>query len=525
MGKIKDILKELQEFSDNLFQPGFTGKWFRFSLVIIIALIVGLRLAYISKPSLEKTSWKEIDHIAISENFKDNNYNIFKPTITWPAEPPRVTSMEFPIVPYIASLFYTVLGFNVFSVRLLTLLSAILLMVFVEKLTRIFFGSYVSLAAAFFAGLLGMYNEYYNQLFSEPVLITFTVISIYYFYKWAELGMKKYTWQSILSFSLILLLKPTALYTLLPISFVFFAKFRFNFRAMLKFSWVVALSLLPAVAWYAYAYYLGKTSIDVFGVFGGHDKFQTIHELTSHRYYHIMRVSLLNIIGERPGLLLILIGILYILVTKKGFVFLAYLLAIISFFIILAEGNADTSYRQLTIVPVAAVLLSVGIFILAFVILKFADLILAPTSKLYLNKNYSLALVILVIAGFFTINFHKIPKPELNIFHSYEWNVAQEIDKYVTKGDKIVTYGSYSIHKGGNDLSPVIYYYSGTVGWSMQEGDLSIEKAQSFKDKGAKLMVFLFLNREKEVKAFAETLKQYYPVLYQDDDNTLILKY
>ncbi len=525
MNILKTTIKELQNFTENILKPGFTTKWLRLLLFFVITIIVILRLAYISKPSLEKTSWKEIDHIAISQNFMDNHYNIFKPTIKWPAEPPRVTSMEFPFVPYIASLFYTVFGYNVYSVRLLTLLSTILLMIFIERLARIFFGSYVSILAAFFAGLLSMYNEFYNQLFSEPVLISFEVIAIYYFYKWAESDMKKFTWQSVLSFSLVILLKPPGLYTLLPVAFVIWMKYKFSFKPLLKFSKLIAISLIPAIAWYAYAYYLGKTSIDVFGVFGGHNKFQSLHELTSHRYYHIMRLSLSNILGGKTGILLMLLGIGYIIVTKRGLVFLAYLAAIISFFIIVAEGNADTSYRQLTIVPVAAVLISVGIFTLGYGVLKFAGLIFPKGNGLYLNKTFLLSFVTIVVAVFFIINYHKIPKPELDIFHPYEWNVAKEIDKYVDPGNKIVTYGSYSIHKGGNDLSPVIYYYSGTVGWSLQENDLTVEKARSFKNKDAKLIVFLFLNREKEVETLADSLKQYYPVLYQDDDNTLILKY
>ena len=34
--------------------------------------------------------------IEISKNYVKNDFNFFKPEITWPAEPPRVTAMELP---------------------------------------------------------------------------------------------------------------------------------------------------------------------------------------------------------------------------------------------------------------------------------------------------------------------------------------------------------------------------------------------------------------------------------------------
>ena len=47
-------------------------------LVIVIGIAI-FRLATISVPSLEWTSWKEIDYLAISKNFWQHGFNILKP--------------------------------------------------------------------------------------------------------------------------------------------------------------------------------------------------------------------------------------------------------------------------------------------------------------------------------------------------------------------------------------------------------------------------------------------------------------
>lgn len=88
---------------------------FYFYLGAIVLFFALIRLAGIAIPSLQWTAWKEIDYISISTNYIDNGFKFHEPTITWPAEPPRVTAMEFPLVPYLSAFLYKVFGFNPFA--------------------------------------------------------------------------------------------------------------------------------------------------------------------------------------------------------------------------------------------------------------------------------------------------------------------------------------------------------------------------------------------------------------------------
>ena len=79
---------------------------FRAMVGLLVFLTAGARLLAIRAPALDRTYWKEIDYIAISSNYRDHGFRFHRPEITWPAEEPRVTAMEFPLVPYVAALSY-----------------------------------------------------------------------------------------------------------------------------------------------------------------------------------------------------------------------------------------------------------------------------------------------------------------------------------------------------------------------------------------------------------------------------------
>jgi hypothetical protein len=78
----------------------------------ILLSCLAIRLWTIGAPALDRTTWKEIDYIAISSNYWKHGFNFFHPEISWPADPPRYTAMEFPLVPYMAALLYEIFGYT-----------------------------------------------------------------------------------------------------------------------------------------------------------------------------------------------------------------------------------------------------------------------------------------------------------------------------------------------------------------------------------------------------------------------------
>src|SRR5512139_635085 len=97
--------------------------WQRFLLALILVGILLVRLLTINAPPVDRTAWREIVYVDISVNYWQKGASFLLPEVSWPAEPPRVTPTEFPLIPYVSALLYGVTGFNAFSVRAVTLVA------------------------------------------------------------------------------------------------------------------------------------------------------------------------------------------------------------------------------------------------------------------------------------------------------------------------------------------------------------------------------------------------------------------
>jgi len=191
-----------------------------------------------------------------------------------------------------------------------------------------------------------------------------------------------------------------------------------------------------------------------------------------------------------------------------------------SFFIIVAEGNIDTTYRQLTIVPVAAFFIALGGFTVA--------VILNEVFAGWLGKKWFLPLAVFICVALLAIFPIKrrdlfLSRDKSTPVHEYNWMLAQEIKKVASDNSKIILAGGYTIHEGGNDLSPILYYYSGLKGWSIQEGEWNETVIDDLKKRGATLLAAMAYDREAGLDSFMQTMLEKYKVLYSDPETQLLL--
>jgi len=492
-------------------------------LILLACLFV--RMVIIDEPSLENTMWKEIDYIEISKNFTKNGYNIFQPKISWPAEPPRTTAMELPLVPYVASLLYPTFGVNVYTVRILTLLAFLLMTLYVFRLGKRELGPFVGLLAAFAAAIMPLYHGFRHILFSDPWVLAFSVMALFHCAQWLDFQRRKDWLLSMLFFSLAIALKLTPLYLLLPLGWLAFRKYSFDLNNYGEMAKLWACALVLPVAWYIYAYYLTKTSIDVFGIFQGHDKMQTIAMLSDPEWYRIMlgRVRW-EVLGGKPGIFLCAAGIILALLLKRAGLFFFYCAAICAFFVIVAEGQIDAPYRQMTIIPPLAVFISLGaVGIISGFWTLFTICNVDKLKHFYRYKyRYSFILAMVMISTLFLYNFNKI-------ISSFQRGVpparilADEIKKHSKNDSRLITVGEYTVHKGGNDLSPVLYYYAGIQGWSLEKNEWNADVVSRLISKGADMFAARHISREKGLHEFVKAMKDRHKILYENPQKELLL--
>lgn len=498
----------------------------RILLVAILVFCFTVRLATIGAPALDRTAWKEIDYIMVAQNYANNGFNFLYPEVSWPAEPPRATAMELPLVPFATALLCHLAGFNALTVRMLSLLAFLAMTCYVFLLARRELGPLAGLLAAFASAIIPLYHAFGNLLFSEPVVLALCVAALFYFNEWSYEGKTRDWLRAVGCFSLAVALKLEPLYLLLPYTFLAWRKYGMRFFTEKSYIGFVMGSVAISLLWYTHAFRIAQEYLDVFGIFGGinggHDKFQTAAMLTDPRWYKTM-IGRVGGIGGKFGSILFLVGIAASAVMRNARLFAVYLVAVAIYFVIVAEGNVDAPYRQMNMFPVFSVYASLG----AIGSASAASAIYQSRSINRPLHNHRFACTVL---AFIMPVFILIPKGQqafnrnpLIPHDNSRWTLAKELRKHAQLGDKIVTLGEYTIHKGGNDISPVLYYYSGLQGWTLQKADWNIERIADLVDRGAKYLVAFELYREPESEGLLIQLGRQATILYEDKEKKTMI--
>jgi 4-amino-4-deoxy-L-arabinose transferase-like glycosyltransferase len=79
------------------------------SILLLLAVGLGIRLVGISQPFVDEWSWRQSDVAMIAENFSRHGFNFLYPEINW-AGPAGYVGTEFPLVPLLAAVFYQLCG-------------------------------------------------------------------------------------------------------------------------------------------------------------------------------------------------------------------------------------------------------------------------------------------------------------------------------------------------------------------------------------------------------------------------------
>mgnify|MGYP006295023017 FL=1 len=489
----------------------------RILLGVLLLGFLGLRVATMHAPAIDRTSWKEIDYITISTNYWEHGYRFHEPQIEWPAEPPRVTAMELPLVPYVAALGYPIFGVNEYSVRWLTVAALAMTLFYLFFLVRREVGPLPGLLAVPVAGIMLQWHPDAKFLFSDPWVIALSLGTLYHLGEYAELGGDRQAWLGGAFFSIMVAIKLTPLYMLLPVAWIGYRSWGLRFTEWLKGAGIIAAAMIVPTAWYAYAYYLGETSIDVFGIFGGHNKLQTAAMLSSSEWWATMTDRIRGtLLDGNLGFLLLLLGLGTAVALKRAGLFLAYGIAVAAFFAIVAEGQIDAPYRQLMAVPVLATFVALGVLGFGAVAATLTERV-KVTRGLFRKPGLVLfgGLAVTLFMGFRSSGRLLEVEPT-QPDNMAKWELAEALKATGEDYGPIIALGEYTIHKGGNDLSPGLYYYANTRGWTLQRGDWCMKKVLNLRDRGATHLTAYRMDRQPGAIEFVENVRRCFPLEFEN---------
>jgi Dolichyl-phosphate-mannose-protein mannosyltransferase len=178
--------------------------------IVAGALIV--RLIGIDQPFIDPWSWRQNDVAAIARNYYENGFHFARPQIDWAGNERGFVGTEFPILPFLAGLFYKLAGVQEWIGRIEGVLFFAAALPFFFGLVRRIFGEATALWATFFYAFAPLSIVASRAFMPDVPSLSLAIVGIYFFLRWVE--ERRFGWLvwSAVLVSLALLIKlPTAI--------------------------------------------------------------------------------------------------------------------------------------------------------------------------------------------------------------------------------------------------------------------------------------------------------------------------
>lgn len=223
---------------------------------LLFLLGAGIRAVDVWRPvdGTVRESWRECDIAAIARNYYREGMNLFYPRIDWRGDGPGYAEMEFPIYPWGIALFYKFFGFHEVIGRVLAYLFSLLALGLFFQLARHLLSQLGASAASLFFVISPLAVRISNSLQPEGLMLACYLCAVYSFMRWIENGEKKHYWIALASTSLAILTKANVAHIGFLFAVLTLRKTGLKALNCPKVWMFAAFSLLPAIAWYAYAH-------------------------------------------------------------------------------------------------------------------------------------------------------------------------------------------------------------------------------------------------------------------------------
>ena len=347
----------------------FTNSYFWLGLVLIFAFQV--RTYRLERPIADWHSWRQADTAAVSRNFIWEGFTILEPKYDdmssvseeQKPNPGRYRYVEFPIYNLAVSGTWLIFGISELNARIVSILFSLAAIVFLFLLTREFSNNLFALVtAAIFAFL--PYNIYYSTVvMPEPLLLFVVLATLYWFKIWLDTEAKLknilFGVLSILFFAIALLIKPFSFFLLIPIFYLAYLKYSWDFIKARKLVIFLIISVLPLIAWRMIAsahpegiprwrWLLNTSGIRFKGAF----------------FYWLVQDRLGRMILTLPGFGLFILGLVSKTFKREQFFFYSFLIAVVVYVVVFAQGNVTHDYYQVPLLPILSVFIAKGVYFL-----------------------------------------------------------------------------------------------------------------------------------------------------------------
>lgn len=425
-------------------------------LVLFTILFLGfvVRLYKFSNPIADWHSWRQTDTSSVSKIFVNEGIDLLHPryqnlsnVASLKNNPNGYFFVEFPIYNFIQAEAYKIIGiFNLEEWgRLITIFSSLSSTLLLFLIVRRYQSNLAGLIAAFFYALLPYSIFYGRTVLPDPSMAAAVLAGIYFFDLWITDQTRKriiYFIFSALFTSLALLLKPYALFFMLPIVYLAFNKYGLQLFRKWQLYLFSIISVVPFILWRIWMLQYPEGIPQSLWLFnGGNIRFKGAY------FYWVFGERIGKIILGYWGLPILVMGIMSKVKRNKLF-FYTFLASSVIYVLVIAKGNVQHDYYQYPILSTLAIFLGLG-----------GDYLLR-------GKDFSYRFVSFIVFVFCTVltiflSWYYI-RDYYNINNPNMLKAAKEVDKILPKDAKVLA---------NYEGDATFLYYTNRKGWASYQTD------------------------------------------------------
>ncbi len=335
--------------------------------ILLIVILVGcfvFRLYRVNGPIADWHSWRQADTSSVSRTFVNEGYDVLHPKFDDISNvaskldnPNGYRFVEFPIYNVLQaglSQFVGILTLEEWG-RMISIASSVLSTYILYKLVGKYTNKTAGLFTAYFYAFIPFSVYYGRTILPDPSMVSTSLLAIYLFDIYLKEQRNKHLLLAGISAAISLLLKPYAVFFLLPLPVMAIYTYKLAIFKQWKVILVGILSVIPMILWRQWMLQFPEgIPTNQWLLNGNGIRFRP----SFFRWIFYERVTKL-ILGYFLAPLLF-IGIIR-LFREKAFVFYGSIIAGAALYVtVFATGNVQHDYYQILILPSVVILLGIG---------------------------------------------------------------------------------------------------------------------------------------------------------------------
>jgi hypothetical protein len=508
--------------STSSLSPQGSNPWYTSARVVRLYLPVAVLVALLVRMDVFfhldtiMLGWRQADMSSVANNFLHNGFRLFYPQILWGGAGPGYVEMEFPIIPYLTAVLYGMFGTGNLLALIIPFLSSIGVVIATYKIGTQLFDLHAGFLAALLVAVSPLFTLASQTFLGEPALLLCTLLGVHFLLRWEGGGKISDLTASAIFTAVALLLKLTALYIGLPLLAIFWIRFGKKLFGRWEFWGYGIATILPSLLWYLHAHSLYIEYGNTFGIVsGGYNKFARMDLLLTPDFYVLMMKRISLSVVSPAVILFALVGYFARSPERSLKVLGTWIVALLAYTLLIAEGNKDMIYYQLPWLLPLALLGAHGFF----VVMSWVSTIQVSDGFHTLLRVGCVAALLLAALGV-SLRARYVPITVMETEARLR-DLGTIVKDATPPSSLLVVASVYGNDKTPEtiDTPPQMFYYSDRRGWYLALPWLTPSRLDSLYAQGARFLVIADSDVEnlRNLSALNATLVEHYPAVVRQD--------